>query len=73
MLTETVQGLRADDIKVEAGVGPIVGTYNATNVLILDTSNSPIAVRANLLGGAGRVVHAYMKTSNRCVSDPRPR
>ncbi|PIL33769.1 hypothetical protein GSI_04394 [Ganoderma sinense ZZ0214-1] len=58
------QGLRADDIKIEAGVGPITGTYNATSVLMLDTSNSPIAVRANLLGGAGRVVHLYMKTSN---------
>ena len=64
--------MRADSIKVEAGVGPITGTYNASNVLVLDTANAPIAVRANLFGGSGHVVRLYMKTSNGYVVDPSP-
>lgn len=62
------ESLRGDSIKVEAGVGPITGTYNASNVLVLDTANAPISVRANLLGGEGQVVRLYMKTSNSFIN-----
>ncbi|KAI1790402.1 hypothetical protein LXA43DRAFT_513251 [Ganoderma leucocontextum] len=58
------ESLRADAIKIESRIGPITGTYNATRVLVLDTANAPIMVRANLLGGDDHVVRLFIKTSN---------
>ncbi|RDX48573.1 hypothetical protein OH76DRAFT_1483681 [Lentinus brumalis] len=51
-------------VLVKSSNGAIRGTYNTSTSLVLETSNAPISVSANLLNGNERPTVLYAKTSN---------
>ncbi|KAI0794307.1 hypothetical protein C8Q74DRAFT_568961 [Fomes fomentarius] len=53
-----------DAIKVHASNGGVRGEFNTSTELVIETSNAPIVVRADLLNGDERPTVLRLKTSN---------
>ncbi|KAI0696204.1 hypothetical protein C8T65DRAFT_37507 [Cerioporus squamosus] len=59
-----VESVAGNLVLVKSSNGAITGTYNTSTSLVLETSNAPITVNANLLNGNERPTVLYAKTSN---------
>lgn len=61
------QSLVAESADIGTSMGSVEGTFNASNKLILRTSNAPITVDINLSNNADKSTELEMYTSNGCV------
>ncbi len=61
---QTLQAVAGDAIKVHASNGGVRGEFNTSTELVIETSNAPIVVRADLLNGDERPTILRLKTSN---------